>query len=165
MIKTEFLQHTMPHQGIIYKVVNAYADNKEDKDDLLQEIWLQLWLSFPRFKFRSKVSTWMYQVGLNTALTYTKKTATRDKHLRNLATEPTIDDDKQVQHEQERILWEMIRSLPKTEKALILLYIEGISYREIAEITGESESNVGVKLNRIKQKMKKNLNTTSDGHA
>jgi RNA polymerase sigma-70 factor (ECF subfamily) len=167
MVKTEFLEHTMPHQGIIYKVVNIYADHKEDKDDLLQEIWLQLWLSFPRFKFQSKLSTWMYQVALNTALTYTKRSATRDKHLRNLATEPspTVLDDKQVQHEQERILWEMIRSLPKAEKALILLYIEGISYREIAEITGESESNVGVKLNRIKQKMKKNLNVHSDGHA
>lgn len=165
MVKTEFLQHTMPHQHIIYKVVNIYADHKEDKDDLLQEIWLQLWLSFTRFNAQSKLSTWMYQVALNTALTYTRKSATRDKHLRNLATEPVINDDNQVQHEQERLLWEMIRSLPKPEKALILLYIEGISYREIAEITGESESNVGVKLNRIKQKMKKNLNTTSDGYA
>ena len=161
MVKTEFLALTMPHQAIIYKVVNIYADNKEDKDDLLQEIWLQLWLSYPRFKAESKISTWMYQVALNTALTYTRKSATRNKHLRNIAAEPAIEDDKQVRHEQERILWEMIRSLPKAEKALILLYIEGIGYREIAEITGESESNVGVKLNRIKQKMKNNLNATT----
>ncbi|WP_343690960.1 sigma-70 family RNA polymerase sigma factor [Chitinophaga sp.] len=161
MGKAEFLQLTMPHQGIIYKVVNIYADNKEDKDDLLQEIWLQLWLSYPRFKAASRISTWMYQVALNTALTYTRKSATRNRHLRTIAAEPVIEEDKQVRHEQERILWEMIRSLPKAEKALILLYIEGISYREIAEITGESESNVGVKLNRIKQKMKHNLNTTT----
>lgn len=160
MVKTEFLGLTMPHQAIIYKVVNIYADNKEDKDDLLQEIWLQLWLSYPRFKAESKISTWMYQVALNTALTYTRKSATRNKHLRNIAAEPAIEDDKQERREQERILWEMIRSLPKAEKALILLYIEGIGYREIAEITGESESNVGVKLNRIKQKMKNNLNST-----
>lgn len=169
MVKTEFLQLTMPHQPIIYKVVNIYADNKEDKDDLLQEIWLQLWLSYPRFKAESRISTWMYQVALNTALTYTRKSATRNKHLRNIAAAPIVEDDKKVRHEQELILWEMIRSLPRAEKALILLYIEGISYREIAEITGESESNVGVKLNRIKQKMKNNLNTTnkhnSDGHA
>jgi RNA polymerase sigma-70 factor, ECF subfamily len=159
MTKEEFLEHTMPHQGIIYKVVNIYADNKEDKEDLLQEIWLQLWLSFPRFKFQSKISTWMYQVALNTALTYSRKSATREKHLRNAAAEPVVDDKSEL-HEQERLLWEMIRNLPKAEKALIVLYIDGISYREIAEITGESENNVGVKLNRIRQKMKKDLITT-----
>lgn len=163
MVKTEFLQLTMPHQGIIFKVVNIYADHKEDKDDLLQEIWLQLWLAYPRFKAESKISTWMYQVALNTALTYTRNSATRSKHLQNLATAPVVaaDEDDKVKREQERLLWEMIRSLPKAEKALILLYIEGIGYREIAEITGESESNVGVKLSRIKQKMKNNLNTNT----
>jgi RNA polymerase sigma-70 factor (ECF subfamily) len=162
MTKAEFLDHTMPHQGIIYKVVNIYADYKEDKEDLLQEIWLQLWLSFPRFKFNSKVSTWMYQVALNTALTHTRKSATREKHLKVVATMPSSTDDNTSERaEQERLLWEMIRSLKNAEKALILLYIEGVSYREIAEITGESESNVGVKLNRIKQKMKKDLVTTA----
>jgi RNA polymerase sigma-70 factor (ECF subfamily) len=70
-------------------------------------------------------------------------------------------DDNSERAEQESLLWEMIRSLKKAEKALILLYIEGISYREIAEITGESEGNVGVKLNRIKQKMKKDLITSA----
>jgi len=159
MTKEEFLEHTMPHQGIIFKVVNIYADTKEDKEDLLQEIWVQLWLSFPRFKFNSKVSTWMYQVALNTALTYSRKSATREKHLRNAAAEPMIDDKTELL-EQERLLWEMIRSLPNAEKALIVLYIDGISYKEIAEITGESENNVGVKLSRIRQKMKKDLVTT-----
>lgn len=81
MTKAAFLEHTMPHQGIIYKVVNIYADNKEDKEDLLQEIWLQLWLSFPRFSFKSKTSTWMYRVALNTALTYLRKSAVRNKHV------------------------------------------------------------------------------------
>ena len=124
MLKTEFLQLTMPHQGIIFKVVNIYADHKEDKDDLLQEIWLQLWLSCPRFKAESKISTWMYQVALNTALTYTRKSATRNRYLQHLAAAPPPDDeDKRLKHEQEQILWEMIRSLPKAEKALILLYI------------------------------------------
>jgi RNA polymerase sigma-70 factor (ECF subfamily) len=154
MTKTEFLEQTLPNQGIIFKVVNIYADNKEDKEDLLQEIWLQLWLSFPRFRLQCKVSTWMYQVALNTALTYSKKSAVRNKHLRNAAATPPTYDDENIQHEQERLLWEMIRSLQKAEKALILLYIEGISYREIAEITGDSENNVGVKLSRIRQKLK-----------
>lgn len=163
MTKIEFLDHTMPHQGIIFKVVNIYADHKEDKEDLLQEIWLQLWLSFPRFKFQSKVSTWMYQVALNTALTYIRKSANRSKHIGHV-TDTSFEslqyvDDTREHAEQERLLWDMIRSLKKAEKALILLYIYGISYREIAEITGESEGNVGVKLNRIKQKMKKDLIT------
>jgi len=153
MTKAAFLDHTMPHQGIIYKVVNIYADNKEDKEDLLQEIWLQLWLSFPRFQSQSKVSTWMYRVALNTALTYSRNSAVRNKHLRNAAAQPAADEEN-VLHEQERLLWEHIRSLPKAEKALILLYIEGISYREIAEITGDTENNVGVKLTRIRQKLR-----------
>lgn len=154
MTKTEFLDHTLPNQGIIFKVVNIYADNKEDKEDLLQEIWLQLWLSFPRFRLQCKVSTWMYQVALNTALTYSRKSTIRGKHLRNVASTSSASDDDNTQHEQERLLWEMIRSLQKAEKALILLSIEGISYREIAEITGDSENNVGVKLTRIRQKLK-----------
>lgn len=162
MSRQAFLDQTMPHQKIIYKVVNAYTDNKEDKEDLLQEIWLQLWLSFPLFRSQSKVSTWMYQVALNTTLTYTKKASIRNKHLSDA---PIWDDDKQVQHEQERLLWELIRSLPKADKALILLYIDGISYKEISEITGESESNVGVKLNRIRQKMKNDLKNSSNGNA
>jgi RNA polymerase sigma-70 factor (ECF subfamily) len=159
MTKAEFLDHTMPHQGIIYKVVNIYAEYKEDKEDLLQEIWLQLWLSFPRFQFKSKVSTWMYQVALNTALTHIRKSATREKYLKEVPS--YTDDDTSERAEQERLLWEMIRSLKNAEKALILLYIEGVSYWEIAEITGESEGNVGVKLNRIKQKMKKDLITSA----
>ncbi|TWW00841.1 RNA polymerase sigma factor [Chitinophaga pinensis] len=154
MTKAAFLEHTMPHQGIVYKVVNMYADSKEDKEDLLQEIWLQLWLSFPRFRSQSKVSTWMYRVALNTALTYSRKSAVHNKHVLNIAMTPAIPEDDHVQHEQERLLWEMIRSLPKTEKALILLYIEGVSYREIADITGDSENNVGVRLSRIRQKLK-----------
>ncbi|QHS58431.1 RNA polymerase sigma factor [Chitinophaga agri] len=154
MTKTEFLDHTMPHQAIIFKVVNIYTDNKEDKEDLLQEIWLQLWLSYPRFRGQSKLSTWMYQVALNTALTYTRKSATRDKHLRQAAAVAVTHEQENVQHEQERLLWDNIRSLQKAEKALILLYIDGISYREIAEITGDSESNVGTKLSRIRQKLK-----------
>jgi len=154
MTKSEFLEHTMPHQGIIFKVINIYADTREDKEDLLQEIWLQLWLSFPRFQHKSKVSTWMYQVALNTALTHSKKSATRQKHRQQIMPAPSVDYDDQVHHDQERILWDAIRTLPKAEKALILLYIDGISYREISDITGDSENNVGVKLRRIRQKLK-----------
>lgn len=154
MTKAAFLDHTMPHQAIIFKVVNIYADNKEDKEDLLQEIWLQLWLSYPRFRAESKLSTWMYQVALNTALMHSRKSATRDKHLRQVAAEAVPHEQENVLHEQERLLWEKIRSLQKAEKALILLYIDGISYREIAEITGDSESNVGTKLSRLRQKLK-----------
>ncbi|SFO21519.1 RNA polymerase sigma-70 factor, ECF subfamily [Chitinophaga sp. YR627] len=157
MTKAAFLEHTMPNQGIVHKVVNIYADTKEDKEDLLQEIWLQLWLSFPRFRFQSKVSTWMYQVALNTALTYTRKSAVRNKHVLHTEVIPVTQEEDNVPREQERLLWEMIRSLPKAEKALILLYIEGISYREIADITGDSENNVGVKLSRIRQKLKHSL--------
>ena len=155
MTKASFLEQTMPHQAIIYKVVNVYADNKEDKEDLLQEIWVQLWLSFPRFRAESKTSTWMYRVALNTALTYSRRSANRNKHLRGASTDPLIQDNNDnIHHEQERLLWDSIRTLQKSEKALILLYIDGISYREIAEITGDSESNVGVKLTRIRQKLK-----------
>jgi len=102
----------------------------------------------------------MYQVALNTALTHIRKSATRDKHLKEVVAMQSIDDNSE-RAEQERLLWDMIRVLKQAEKALILLYIEGISYREIAEITGESEGNVGVKLNRIKQKMKKDLITSA----
>lgn len=154
-INKDFLKIINEHQNIFHKICNVYCDNKEDKEDLFQEILLQLLKSFPRFRGESKVTTWLYSVALNTALTRNRNKSKRP--------ETTAFDlrlfDRQEPHnieEQERSaqLHAAIQLLNDVEKAIVSLYMEDMSYKEIADITGISESNVGVRLNRIKDKLR-----------
>ena len=127
------------NRGIIYKVCNLYCFEKEYKEDLFQEIVLQLWRAFPGFRNESLPSTWMYRVALNTAISHFRKEG-RKPHRRSISSlEFQLPDLSQFQDE--------------NEKAVIMLYLEEKSYEEISEITGISKSNVGVKLNRIKSKL------------
>lgn len=148
-----FLKIVDENQGIIYKVCKMYRDSSEDQEDLYQEIVLQLWKSFPKFRNDSKVSTWMYRIALNTAIaTFRKnkielefkKTIPKDYHL-NYTEAPSKNEER---------MFEAIRTLYTAERALIALYLEDYSYREIAEITGITENYVGVKISRIKEKLK-----------
>ncbi len=151
----EFTALLREHERLVYKVSGLYTTDAEDRKDLFQEIVLQAWISYPRFKGASKISTWLYRVALNTALGHKRK---KRSHI-------TGNDELLLLHAEEAghdayaeeygIMHQMIAELPALEKALILLYLEDHSYRDIAEILGISESNVGTKLNRIKDKMKK----------
>lgn len=148
------------HNGILYKIARSYAFEQADFDDLYQEILVQLWQSFPRFEGKAKVSTWIYRVALNTALTFTKK------KKRKLATSQvtawiadTVEDGSSLlafeQAQQKRIdlLYQCINELAKEERALVLLHLEGKSYEESAEIMGITSNYVGVKIMRIKKRL------------
>jgi RNA polymerase sigma factor (sigma-70 family) len=153
----EFLNSIGGHQGIIHKVCRMYRDTVEDREDLFQEITYQLWRSYPNFKGESKVSTWMYRIALNTAIAALRKKSPELEYAEILPDFAEENRNEEMEHRQERF-FAALRQLDDGEKALITLYLEDLSYRQIAEITGITESNVGVKLNRIKNKIQKLLN-------
>jgi RNA polymerase sigma factor (sigma-70 family) len=156
-MEIEFIQMINAHRGIIYKVCNLYAPDKDDKKDLFQEIVLQLWKSFPSFRNESKLSTWMYRVALNTAISSFRKEIKKPERLSLSQAEFQIPDIGNLADENENLLLlqQAILQLTKIERALIMLYLEEKSYQEIGEIMGITHSNVGVKLNRIKMKLEK----------
>jgi RNA polymerase sigma-70 factor (ECF subfamily) len=159
-LEKSFLRDIHEHQGIILKVCSMYCDDRDDSQDLFQEIVLQLWKSYSRFKGEAKVSTWMYRVALNTAITRLRKTKRRpdnqrlDKDDFNITEVANSRLDIQFNSE----LQQAIDMLNRFDRALMMLYLDEKSYSEIGEIMGISESNVGVKLNRIKNRLKSILN-------
>ena len=155
----EALFRTWLHEysGTVLKIARAYTLTAEECQDLAQEILLQLWRSLPQFEGRASASTWVYRVALNTALGWQRKEGRRRAHQQPLL-EPEelpaagLDSAEQL-HQREVVerLYASIRQLPKADAALMLLYLEDLSYREIAEVLGISEGNVGVKLNRARK--------------
>lgn len=150
MNESQFIQHIGQHQHIIHKICRLYRDSREDREDLFQEIVFQLWKSASTFEGRSKFSTWMYRIALSTAVAGFRKKTPAIVYPETLPEQTEAPDEKQVQSEQ---LMEAVKKLDDADKALIALYLEDLSYQEIAEITGISENYVGVKLNRIKTKL------------
>jgi RNA polymerase sigma factor (sigma-70 family) len=147
------------YQNLIYKICSIYAGNPEDRKDLFQEIVMQGWISFPRFKENAKFTTWLYRVAINTALNYKR----REQKLRIIdgAIIPELEDNlSPVEKEQYNLMYEVIDKLPGLEKAIILLHLDNLSYNEIAEIMGMTVSNVGSKLSRIREKLKKQIQPT-----
>ncbi|MDT3405176.1 RNA polymerase sigma factor [Mucilaginibacter terrae] len=143
------------HRGIIYKVCNLYCNEPDDKQDLFQEITLQLWKAFPAFRQQAQQSTWMYRVALNTAISNFRKENRRPRLNPLSELDFSIPDDYPPNQKNEQLneLMQAIAKLNAVEKAIIMLYLEEKSYDEIADITGITKNNVGVKLNRIKLKL------------
>ncbi len=153
-MEKQFLQLIHEHQGIIYKVSALYRNSKEDREDLFQEIVYQLWKSYRGFRGESKPGTWMYRVALNTAIAIYRKPQLKTDHYPELQPNHHPLRDNPISDNEER-LFEALGKLNDTEKAIIALYLDEFSYKEIAAITGFSETNIGVRLNRIKNKLKK----------
>ncbi|GAA4178916.1 MULTISPECIES: RNA polymerase sigma factor [Sphingobacterium] len=152
MDERQFLILINEHQGIIHKICRLYRDVREDREDLFQEITFQLWKSHDSFKNNSKISTWIYRIALNTAI------ATFRKKKQDVEYRPTLPEmaeeqpDEELALRQER-LFSALKQLDDGDKAIITLYLEDLSYQQIADIIGISENYVGVKLNRIKIKI------------
>jgi RNA polymerase sigma factor (sigma-70 family) len=155
-MEKEFLEVIHSYQKIIHKICRVYRDSREDQEDLFQEIVYQLWKSYPGFKRKSKVSSWIYRIALNTAIAIYRKSKIPIDYYKEFPEHIHLSDEKTVSENEERLFW-ALRKLNDSEKAVISLYLENFSYQEIAEITGLSESNVGVRLNRIKNRLKEIL--------
>ena len=151
------------HRGILFKVCNTYCRGFDDREDLAQEIVVQLWRSFGRFDDRLRFSTWMYRIALNVAISFYRRERTRTRHL--LAGDERLlevaDESATVSEELTR-LHQAIAVLDPLNKALALLYLDGHSHRDIGEVLGTSESNIGTRLDRLKRRLREQLKTAPE---
>ena len=152
-----FISVVDSHKGILYKVANSYCKDNEDRKDLIQEIFVQLLKSFDNYNYEYKYSTWIYRISLNVAISFYRKENTRTK-ISSPFTDGIFNfadtNDTEEKEINLSILQQFISELKELDKALMLLYLEEKSYKEIAEIIGYSETNVATKIGRIKQKLK-----------
>jgi len=154
-LQDEFQKLIEEHKKILYKVCNSYCRNRDARDDLAQEIIVQLWRSFERFDKRYRFSTWMYRIALNVAISFYRSESTRTRLV--------ISDEEQLvqavdapesEPEEIAMLYRFIDGLDPLNKALALLYLNGNTYTEIASVLGISETNAATKINRLKNKMR-----------
>jgi len=152
-----FLKRINDNLGIAHKVCRIYFQGADERADVLQEMMYQLWRSYPRFDARSKFSTWMYKVCLNTALTWKRNNKRKKTESLSLAFHQIPDDVSENKDEAINLLLDAVTKLSPLNKAIILLYLEDMSYEEIASVTGLSRTNVSVKLVRIKKELETEL--------
>lgn len=154
-----FVNLVNEHQGLIHKVCNLYESDRDARNDLFQEIVLQLWKSFHTFRGDAKITTWMYRIALNTAISGLRKQKrglqTEDLNERHFNLSETSTDD----HEEnlQKLQWS-IRQLSEIERAIIMMALDEVSYDEIAETIGITQNNVRVRMNRIREKLRKLMN-------
>lgn len=139
---------------MLERVCRIYEDGAEERKDLFQEVVVQLWRSYPTFRGEANVKTWMYRVALNTAITLFRRHAAQPEHVElEEYLSPGPKGGGKEESGRLEMLYRAIRSLNKVDRAVVTLYLEGFEYREIAETLGLTETNIGVKLNRIKARL------------
>lgn len=141
---------------MIYKICHAYCENSEDRKDLEQEIVIQIWKAMQRYNGSTKLSTFLYKVGLNTAISFRRKGTSRvdASHTLDEAILYMTDEDTHRESENSQLLYQCINKLNPFDKAIILLYLEGYGHQEISDVIGISRTNVATKIGRIKIKIK-----------
>lgn len=161
MEEAVFLNLLQESEARLQRVCRFYCSQLVDQEDLMQEIVFQCWRSRAKFRGEAQWSTYLYRIALNTALTFVRKEKRKRHRPLEESTAPiekAPSIEQQIdQAQQHAFLFQAIHRLKKLDQTLILLYLEELSYREMAEITGLSESNVGVKINRIKKRLHKQL--------
>jgi RNA polymerase sigma-70 factor (ECF subfamily) len=150
-----FITLVKEHQGLIHKVCILYETDKEARNDLFQEIVLQLWKSFPTFRGEAKITTWMYRIALNTAISGLRKLGRKIKTEELSEYHFNISDNDHDPREEnlQKLQW-AIRQLSEIERAMIMMALDEVPYEEIAETIGITQNNVRVRMNRIREKLK-----------
>jgi len=167
--KSLFMNWLGEHGSSVMTVARAYTLTSDECQDLAQEILLQAWRSLPKFEGKASPATWFYRVALHTAMNWQRKDKPRRSRqqplleVQVLATENANSAEQAQQRETVEQLYNAIQQLPKTDAALVLLYLDELSYREMADVLGISESNVGVKLNRAKKALSALMNGKPHG--
>lgn len=167
--KSLFMNWLGEHGSAVMKVARAYTLTSVECQDLAQEILLQAWRSLPNFEGKASAATWFYRLALQTAMNWQRKDKPRRSRqqplleVQVLAADGGNSAEQAQQRETVEQLYNAIHQLPKTDAALVLLYLDELSYREMAEVLGISESNVGVKLNRAKKALSALMNGKQNG--
>ncbi|MDO6433421.1 RNA polymerase sigma factor [Flavitalea sp. BT771] len=153
----EFIKLVQEHRAMLYKVCRLYCFSEDDRQDLFQEIVIQLWRAYPAFRGESKFSTWLYRIALNTAISNLRKQRRRPSPLNINELPASLQDMSYPGEEEEQLqqLYAAIDRLSEIEKALVMLYLEDRSYEEMEEILGINQNNLRVKMNRIREKLRK----------
>ena len=165
MTQEEFVRQVQTNQGIIQKICRLYGQTRPDREDLFQEIVIQLWKAIPTFRGQSKFSTWLYRVALNTAISDFRK------KKRSLPVSETEISSLEIKSELSEInkeeqlnsLYAAISRLPEIDKAIVMLYLEDRNYEEMEDILGINTNNLRVKVNRIKEKLRQLTKNNSHG--
>jgi RNA polymerase sigma-70 factor, ECF subfamily len=156
-LKEQFTNLFGANIGIILKISRAYTKTIHDREDLINDIALEMWKAFPRFKGESKLSTWVYRIALNTSLNYKRKRKNKTVPFSDISQTEGFSRliESETDNQATEILYACIDELNEINKAIIILYLDGNPYDDIAEITGISNTNVGTRLMRIKEELKK----------
>jgi RNA polymerase sigma-70 factor (ECF subfamily) len=150
--------YILPYAGIIIKLCRAYTNSQEDFEDYYQEVCLQIWRSKDNFREESEWSTWVYRISLNVCLTLLKKKKNNVQHFVSDSMPDVVTESNfAFSDESLNLLYDAIRKLSEIDRAIIMLYLEEKSYQEIADIIGTKPNNIGVRINRIKIKLKDSL--------
>jgi len=156
-----FAEQLGDHRGILFKICNLYGVSLEDREDLAQEILVQLWRAFPTFDGRCSFSTWMYRVSLNTAISWLRHDTLRRKHVEPAEELMLVSlPAKEADTDELCLLYSLIDGLDSMQKAMVMLYLDGNSHQEIAEVLGITASNVATKMNRLKNDWKQKVSQT-----
>jgi RNA polymerase sigma factor (sigma-70 family) len=148
------------HRKILHKICHSYCRERDSREDLAQEILVQLWRSFARFDGRCRFSTWMYRIGLNVAISYYRRESARTRCvIPDEGCVPEAACEPESEPEDVQLLYRFIDGLDPLNKALILLYLDEQNYREIADVLGITETNVATKINRLKNRMRQEYGT------
>jgi len=155
-LEKRFEEQISEHEPLLYKVCHTYGYTRADREDLFQEIVIQVWKAYPHFKGDSKFSTWMYRVAINTAISglRKRKNVITSHDPDNLPVDLTDDSQSQAEEERFQELYRAIGQLNQVEKAIVMLYMEDHSYAEMEEILGISQGNLRVKMSRIKDRLR-----------
>lgn len=155
-MEEEFIEQVSRYQSILHKICNIYFYGNPYWEDYYQEILIRLWKAFPNFKKESSFSTWLYRVALNASIDLVRKQSLQPTHIALSACEYEIRDSNSEENhvtERKEQMYQAINQLSEVEKAIILLYLEGYEYKEISAVIGISDTNVGVRINRIKTQL------------
>ena len=160
----EFVVLMQEHQALLYKICRVYATHETDREDLYQEMIVQLWKSYPTFRGDAKFTTWMYRIALNTAISTIRK---KNRSIAVIYPEEipreAADEKDNSQEEKLNALYAAVAQLSELERAIVTLYLEDKSYDEMEEILGISNGALRVKMNRIKEKLRKHTKATVYG--
>jgi RNA polymerase sigma-70 factor (ECF subfamily) len=161
--QTEFLKLVEQHRGIIIKICAIYARQAEEREDLFQEVIVQLWKAWPSFKGLSKFSTWLYRIALNTSISGLRKKKTDLVYMDQLHMPESGYEEDNTRKEQLGALYRAIRQLPEIDRAVVMLFLEDHSYEEMEEILGISQGALRVKMARAKEKLIRTIQTIEYG--